>query len=1186
MAIRTFSQVVQNMIDRLKLVQPALDSKVGTVTRDIVIDNPADQVAQVYRDLKTFQQTQSLLNAVGKTLDLFGSNYGIQRDQGHRAAGNAILTFNNLLNNINIASGTTITAKTGVVFRITANIIISAATKGIYSSFAKSISTQLNIAGISDSFAVQVPIEALNVGANGNVPTYSLIKTSISGISNVTNIAPITGGTNPQNDAQYRNQILAGLSGSSAGTARGYKNALLTVPGVQSVFIAEPGNPILTRDGTVTERNSDGSLFVVSPGTGGKVDIWTQGTDFINISEAYVFHDLSGTGDITSPLNAHILGQTSDTSNLTALERRNLFTQTGELPLQPVDSLISINGSVSGANFVQGVNYELVKDTSEQTENTAFALDKLTFLRNFISLDGENVAKGSTNSVETLTFKGVKSVDQVHQSIIVTNDLATLDPTDHTKVAISHKPLDTTLRVTNLTSGERYVITNQNIDSTTGLNEDGTVFISGSVLPSSQDLVQVDYVWDYTFDTNVDYFSPGNKQFTTTGIDWGRSNYIEQEQALLIRNGNRYNLGVSRNLDRVQNAFYCDTETATVQQALLTTQTGAVKALRQVAITTGSGPVVYFVIPGIDLIALGVTKGDILQIFSDTATINRSTPPNPNYVVAHVIDATVLQIQPTAPALVIETGNATIQITRNATTILGPTAITGLQTTAENIPALENVVSVKSTTTGLELFNTESGGTFSGNIIYLATDVPQPDVGEEVIVLFNSHEVFNIAKNNGAISTNNIILSTDDVLDFNSVLQPLNDIFNGVSVKPILVNYIATEIDVVATTAISQMPFIGSASTSYLVDVNNLLLTSRQPTEFDTSNQIVRSGPSYLTCIVSGAFGSGGTIAVKGTGWFRIDTTMPILQTNINGKFDLADTIVAQIGTVSNEYSVAKVSSISINDGVTDTKLAIRGYEINDNTYDTSVAVSNSALSATSLDLSAIFEQNTITSLSVGSTMTITFYVLAPDVAETIQFTTGRGTLYSRYKYARVDRADLISGFVNNSTITGNLRIARLSQPAAGSSYLANYSYFAPVEGERLTITYRYNNIIQDATSAIEEVRTLTADVLVRLALQIQVNVAMTIILTTQAVNQSSQVIDQVTSAVGSLITNLPLGSTLDYSALLRVATAVSGVSGADVTQLDFVGSDFDGLANRKSITADPNQYFVVNTINIAPGTH
>ena len=1184
---KTFSQLAQSLIDNLKLRQPALDTKPGTVSRDLFIDNPADQMATIYRDMKLIQQTQSLLNATGKILDQFGSNFGIQRDQGKRAAGNAILTFNTLINNITIAAGTTVTAKTGVVFRITANTIISSATKGIYSSFATSIASQLHIAGISDQFAVQVPIEAINVGSNGNVPAFSLVKTSISGISNVTNISPISGGSNPQGDPQYRNQILAGLSGSAAGTARGYKNALLTVSGIQSVFVAEPGNPILTRDGTVTERNSDGTLFVLSPGTGGKVDIWIQGTDFINITESYVFHDLSGTGNIASPLNAHIFGQTTNTTNLTPLERRQLFTQTGQLPLQPVDSIISLTGSVSGANFVQGVNYELVKDTNPQTENTAFALDNVVFLQDFISISGENVAKGAVNSVDSLVFNGVKTIDEVHQSLLITNDLATLDVADHTKVSLAHKPLDTVLRVTNLTTGERYIITDQNLDPTTGLNEDGSVFISGSVLPSAQDLIQVDYDWDFTFDANTDYFSPGNKQFTTTGIDWGRSNYVAMENALLVRNGNRYNLSMSRNIDRVQSAFYADSETTTVQEASLTTQTGEIKALRQVTIATGSGPVVFLVMPGIDLVALGVRPGDVITVFSDTAAVNRSTPPNTPYVVSKVIDQTALQIVAPTPALVIETGNATLQITRGLTTVLGPTAITGFSSMAETISNITNVVSVRSVTTGLELFNTESGGTFSGNIVYLATDVTQPSIGEEVVVYFNAHEIFNVAKNNGSISNNSIILSTDDVLDFNSVLQPLNDIFNAVSVKPIFANYIATDIDVATRTAMSLMPFVGSSSTSLLFNVNNAALTSRQPIEFDASNQVVRSGPAYLGFVVDGAFSSGGTIALTGTAWFQIQASVPVLQSNIGGKFDLTSTIVSHIGTVSTSYSVVRVASISLNNGTTTTKLAIRGYELNSDVYDLGVAVSNTNLSATTVDLSSIFAQNGLTTLTLGSTLDMTFYVLAPNASETVQFTTGRGTLYTRYKYARVDRIDLISGFLDqsNTNVVGNLRVTRLSQPSAGSTYLTNYSYFAPVENERLTVTYRYNNIIMDATNAIETVRTLTADVLTRLALQIVVNVSMTVILTSQAINQSAQILDQARSAVTNLITTTPMGSVLDFSSFLRVVTAISGVSGADVSVFDFVGSEFNGQANRKSITADANQYFVTGTLNIVSGT-
>ena len=1187
--IKTFSQIVQSSQDNIRLRRPALDTKPGTVARDLFIDNTADQIAAVYRDMQLIQKTQSLLNATGQILDQYGSNYGITRDPGKRAAGTAILTFNNLLNNINIASGTTVTAKTGVVFRITANIIISASTKGVYSSYASSIAEQLHIAGISDQYAVQVPIEAINVGTNGNIPVYSLIKTSILGISNVTNISPTSGGTNPQGDPQYRNQILAGLSGSAAGTARGYQNALLLVSGVQSVYVAGPGDPILTRDGTVTQRNSDGSLTVLSPGTGGKVDIWLQGNDFINITESYIFHDVSGTGDVTSSANAHVLGQTTDTSNLTPVERRQLFTQTGQLPQQPVDSIISLSGSVSGANFVLGVNYELVKDTNPDTQNTAFALDKVQFIQNYVSISGENVAKGISNSVDSLVFSGVKSVDKIHQSILVTNDLASLNPSDHTQITMPHKPLDTVLRATNLTTGERYTITDQNIDTATGVNETGQVNISGAVLPSSQDLVQVDYTWDFEYDKTTDYFGPGDISFTTTGVDWGKSNYIAMEDALLSRNNNRYNLVLSRNIDRVYSAFYCDTQETVVQEASLTDQTGAVKALRQVTITTGNGPVVYFVIP-VNLTTYIINVGDILHVSSDAALTSR----NGSYTIVAVIDQalsqTVLEVAPVEPSLVIESGNANIQINDKTDTIVHVplTAVSGLGTAAESISTITNVVSVKSLVTGLELYATEAGGTFSGNVIFLATDVNQPAVGESVIVYFNSHELYNISKNNGSISNNTIVLSTDDVLDFNNVLQPLTDIFNGASVKPILVDYIATDIDVVGRTAISTMPFVGSASTSTLVDKNNTLLTSRQLVEFDVSGNIVRSGPSYLVFNVDGAFSSGGTLAIKGTGWFKITASVPVSQANVAGLFDLSSTITSSIGVVSNNYSVTKIISASIYNGVTTQKLLLRGYGLNSNTYDASIAATDASLTPTSIDLAPIFAQNNISILTIGSIVNITFYVLAPNVSETIQFTNGRGTLYSKYKYTRLDRADLISGFVNPSNpsqITGYLRISRLSQPNTSSTYLTNYSYFAPVENERITIEYRYNNIMQDATNAIEEVRTLTADVLTRLGFEIVVNVSMTVILANTAINQQQQVLDQATSAVNNLITQAVMGSTLDYSAFLRVVTAINGVDGADVTVFDYVGSEFDGQANRKSIQADANQYFTPGTLNIVAGT-
>lgn len=1185
MAIKTFSQIVQSFIDSIKLRQPALDTKPGTVSRDIFIDNPADQIANVYREIQSIQKTQSILNAAGKILDQFGSNYGITRDTGKRAVGTGILTFNSILNNIEIAAGTTITAKSGVVLRITINTIISAATKGIYSSYASSISEQLHIAGISDQYAVQVPVEALNIGANGNVPIYSFVKTSIAGITNVTNITPTAGGTNPQGDSQYRNEIFAGLGGSSAGTTRGYQNALAAVSGIQSIFVASAGNPILTRDGTITQRNSDGSLSILMPGSGGKVDIWLQGNDLINITESYVFHDNSGIGDITSELNSHIFGQiTTNAENLTSLEKRQLFTQTGQLPVQPVDSIITLSGSVSGVNFVQDVNYKLEKDINVDTQNSAFALDRIRFLQNFISINDENVAKGDINNIDDLVFSNIKSIEEVNQEIIITNDLAILDRIDHSKITIKHNPLTTVLRATNLTTGERYVIIDQNLDPITGLNNTGTISINGSVLPSLQDLVQVDYTWNFSYDATTDYFSPNTNRFVTNAIDWGKSNYINMENALLVRNGSRYNLQLLHNVDRVFTAFFCDTQITNVQQAITTIQNGTKTALRQITLSLGVGPVVYLVLPSIDLIGNNISAGDRLHISGDTAAASR----NGAYEIVAVIDQTTLQISPPLPALVVETGNATIEIRNNndSVILIGATSIIGLSSIANDVESITNIVSIKSRVNGLELFTTEQGGSFSGNVAYLATDVLQPNIGDEVIVYFNSNEIFNIIKNNGTLSNNDIVLSTDDVLDFNSVLTPLNNIFNHISSSPILVDYVVLEVDVISRTPISLMPFIGSTSSSLLIDKNSNTLTSRQPTEFNVNGDIERIGPSYLSFIIDGAFSSGGTFSIKGDTWIRMEKTIAVSQSNINGQFNLSSLIVSQLNTLSTDYSIAKVVSAKVFDGITTQDLSLRGYAIRSNLYDSGIAIKDTSLLPTEIGLSNIFIQNDIVSLSVGSTITIVFYVIATNSAETIQFTTGRGTLYSKYKYTRINRIDLISGFINPTTlqIIGNIRVSRASQPSTGSTYKTNYSYFAPAEGERITAVYGYNNIINSATNAIENVRTLTADVLTKLSIAIVVNVSATIILNTNAVNQSSQIIDQATSAINNLIVNQLQGSTLDYSAILRVITAISGVSGADINVLDYVGSDFDGQANRKSIKVDANEYTSVGTIKVVIG--
>lgn len=106
---------------------------------------------------------------------------------------------------------------------------------------------------------------------------------------------------------------------------------------------------------------------------------------------------------------------------------------------------------------------------------------------------------------------------------------------------------------------------------------------------------------------------------------------------------------------------------------LITPQTHA-----KTAVSIGSAPstITAFTIPGISLISSGVRPGDHLHITLDTG----GTVRNGSYLIAAIIDATHLEVDPSTPIPAAETGNASVEIrAANDTTVkIAVTAITGL----------------------------------------------------------------------------------------------------------------------------------------------------------------------------------------------------------------------------------------------------------------------------------------------------------------------------------------------------------------------------------------------------------------------------------------------------------------------------------------------------------------------------
>src|SRR5690606_6759346 len=118
---------------------------------------------------------------------------------------------------------------------------------------------------------------------------------------------------------------------------------------------------------------------------GGKVDIYVQGSAIEDITESYIYKDLSGKNDPTSIANDYIIGQRSINPLLDYQQKRRLLFSQGTLPFQPVDSIVSITGSLSGPNFIESFtdtdgsvkgNFELSKDEGT-FGGSVFGFDKI-----------------------------------------------------------------------------------------------------------------------------------------------------------------------------------------------------------------------------------------------------------------------------------------------------------------------------------------------------------------------------------------------------------------------------------------------------------------------------------------------------------------------------------------------------------------------------------------------------------------------------------------------------------------------------------------------------------------------------------------------------------------------------------------------------------------------------------------
>lgn len=1069
---KSFNNIVLDMLQQLRLTQPNLDTKPGSVARDLMIDLQALQVSDIYEALRELSSLQSVLNISGKDLTNYASNFNLSRQNGSRAIGTVVFTFKSVDEDISIPSGSVVRSRNGIPFLTVSGATINSAQSNALRATATRLRQQLATAGINDEFAIEISVEAQSAGSIGNISAYSIKSSNVSEANNVTNLSSFSGGSDLESDAELRGRILARFAGANVGTSVAYRSTILNLSSAIDALVVEPGDVLMTRDGTVVGYDSDGNKVVSQPGSGGRVDIYVLGTNLQDGTDSYIYNDQSGKNDPTNSLNDYVLGQSTLTpsTSLTINSRRlAALASTSDIPNQPVYRITSVSGSLSGPNFVEQYldsagnlkgNFVLVPDTGS-AGGSPFGLDKLRWTAKKIDLSDEVNTKSGFNSTDGLGFTGVSKISAVEQDLQVTNENSTVSGSSRNYIQTKHKPLRSVSRVFNLTTGERYVIADQTPDDSGSINTTGRVRITGRTLPTSSDILQVDYSWIYSYDAHIDFdnFDPIDTiNSSQDSIDWGYPNYIRDEIATVM-------------VDTYSNIY--------VDAILPISKVISVNTYESESVTVQSGKKV-------------VVSKNVLNIHSIVDNSLTGTP---------------------------------------------------------------------------EIFNTiEDDGSAANKVITLPSDT-LAQVGDNATVTYNLDDIFVSDAYSGTFLNKQITLPPDCGLT------------TGDSVR---LNYVADFLNLVPQTNLTSLPISTNSLNGFQI------VDGYQPVQNSFSGSTIitnkRRSPSRLSVTMNGIANTGllriiGTTINKVSGTYTAtandELDLALLIRRAKGLSDTA-TLSSNI-TIARVISVEKVTLTSSGEVYSvDHTYDVNNYSLYDNSWDKANAIQNFSLGKTKIGLASV-SNNTGTPITTGSILRVVFYYAEKFDSEDLFFSKN-GTAITDKRFGHIYSINRISGFQDSqSNIIGNITINSFNQPAIGSTYSVDYSYTAPKEGERITVNFEYNKLIVDATEAIEDSRPITADVLVKAASDVPLDVTAYIVVTSEYENKEETVKQDVSDNIVSTLTTNELGGTLDASDIINGIYNVAGVDRVRITKFNKQNTS----GTKTSITVEDNEYITAGTVSV-----
>ncbi len=549
--VRPLELILSEMTREVQASLPNANVLPGSAIREALINPSAAQISLLSEAIESVRIAQTINEASGNDLDRLASNFGLVRDSGRPSIGQVTLVLTDAINSLDITipDGTVVATdeRTGLLeFSIIGTHVLRPIDRDFFAAEAQRLQSSLQAAGITNAeFVFTVPITAVRVGSDGNVGVFVIVRGNIAGVQSIVNLQSAVGGSDGEADDAFRRRISLALSGTSTGTEEGLIAIALANPTVTDAIVVRPGDPLMTRDGSVFDE--EGNL--VMAGTGRAVDLYVRGAQFITNTETFTFVENSP-GKKIAPENNLVLGYDEVSTD-------NIFAK------QPDTDILDLVGSTTGNNFRQAIevrddegnvilegNYVLLQDAfaedlqivqnneTGETEvatflsptsnrysvletlqssgrgNSALGQDAVFFIDNVATVIDEVVTRGSEyNGSDALVFSNVAQVQQATEDIVLTRESIVIDEQgieeDAFTIFTKHRPIVSVSSVRHSRLGFEYDF--EILDNATG-----KLRLIGRFVPQEGDVIQVSYSWRQEHLQDIEFFLQGDT------VKWSR----------------------------------------------------------------------------------------------------------------------------------------------------------------------------------------------------------------------------------------------------------------------------------------------------------------------------------------------------------------------------------------------------------------------------------------------------------------------------------------------------------------------------------------------------------------------------------------------------------------------------------------------------------------------------------------